>query len=417
MPSLRHDGAEYQQEASISPVFDEKGAIKNYVAIKRDITERIRTEGRLRDSEERYRKLLALTPEAIYVHVNQRVVLVNDAALQMFRARDEKDLVGRSIFELIHEDFHGNVRDNLNRMFGDGVETLRFDHVRKRLDGTTFWANNSVTPLNWEGEPGSLVILRDITEQRDANNRLLKAMEVAEIANKSKSEFLANMSHELRTPLNAIIGFSEIMNSEMFGPIGDERYADYATNIHDSGMHLLHVINYILDLSKVEAGKMAPTIKPVKLEDIVRSSVRFFERTAAREKVRIECSVPENLPMLQGDERMVKQILMNLLSNAVKFTPAGGRIRIKIRRIDDARLRLSVTDTGYGIDRSDIEQVLEPFVQASKHRVAGFSEGTGLGLPLVKSFCEMHDGDFRLMSRQGIGTCAQVTLPIDGPKE
>jgi PAS domain S-box-containing protein len=344
-------------------------------------------------------------------------VLVNDAALQMFRARDEKDLVGRSIFELIHEDFHGNVRDNLNRMFGDGVETLRFDHVRKRLDGTTFWANNSVTPLNWEGEPGSLVILRDITEQRDANNRLLKAMEVAEIANKSKSEFLANMSHELRTPLNAIIGFSEIMNSEMFGPIGDERYAGYATNIHDSGMHLLHVINDILDLSKVEAGKMAPTIKPVKLEDIVRSSVRFFERTAAREKVRIECSVPENLPMLQGDERMVKQILMNLLSNAVKFTPAGGRIRIKIRRIDDARLRLSVTDTGYGIDRSDIEQVLEPFVQASKHRVAGFSEGTGLGLPLVKSFCEMHGGDFRLMSRQGIGTCAQVTLPIDGPKE
>ncbi len=417
MPALRRDGTEYQQEASISPVFDEKGAIKNYVAIKRDITERIRTEGRLRDSEERYRKLLALTPDAIYVHVNQKIVLVNDVALQMFRARDEKDLVGRPIFDIIHEDFHDDVRDNLTSMFGDGVETLRFDHVRKRLDGTTFWANNSVTPLNWEGEPGSLVILRDITEQRDANNRLFKAMEVAEVANKSKSEFLANMSHELRTPLNAIIGFSGIMNSEMFGPIGDERYADYATNIHESGMHLLHVINDILDLSKVEAGKMVPAIKPIRLEDIVRSSVRLLDRTAARERIGIECSIAENLPTLQGDERMVKQILMNLLSNAIKFTPAGGRVRVKIRRIDGGRLRLSVTDTGYGIDRSDIRHVMEPFVQASGQRGASFSEGTGLGLPLVKSFCELHGGDFRLMSRQGIGTCAQVTLPVQGPAQ
>ena len=411
LPAVTRDGELYQQEASIAPVFDSSGAIENFVAIKRNITERIETEIALRESEERYRKLLALSPDAIYVHVDSVVVLANAAAVEMFGAKDADDLVGRSIFDLIHSDVRPIAEANQQRLDAAAADTLRLDQIRQRLDGSEFWANASITPLNWQGKRGALVILRDITEARRANEKLIQAMEAAEIANASKSEFLANMSHELRTPLNAIIGFSEIMHSEMFGPIGDRNYREYARNIHESGMHLLHVINDILDLSKIEAGRMNFSADDVELGEVVEESVRIFTRAAEGAGVSIEVMLEADLPRLSADRRMIKQMIMNLVSNAIKFTPTGGRVRVRARRGVSGFVEIAVVDNGIGIGREDLGRVLEPFVQAGGG-LGLSSEGTGLGLPLTRSFAELHGGNFRIWSRPGVGTRSVLTLPV-----
>jgi PAS domain S-box-containing protein len=414
VPARRKNGTTFQQEATISPVFDEHGEIKNFIAIKRDITDRLRTETALRESEDRYRKLLALTPDAIYVHVDTVVVYANAAAVSAFRAREEADLVGRSIFDIIHPDYRNVAEENMRKVVIEGIDTLRMDQRRRRLDGTEFWANTSITPLTWQGQRAALVIVRDITEQRKSREELVRAMEAAEVANRSKSEFLANMSHELRTPLNAIIGFSEIMQNEMFGPLGSQNYSEYARDIHESGMHLLHVINDILDLSKVEAGKLALQVANVNLEDVVQTCVRFIANLARDAEVGIETRIGGDLPIVRADPRMVKQMLMNLLSNAIKFSPEGARIRISAARRDGDLVELAVTDTGIGISEEDLPRVLEPFVQVDVP-MERRQEGTGLGLPLTKSLAELHGGSFRIWSRERMGTRAVILLPISPP--
>ncbi|CAN0462544.1 unnamed protein product, partial [Discosporangium mesarthrocarpum] len=265
--------------------------------------------------------------------------------------------------------------------------------------------------LNWNGERGALVILTDITEQHRSKKSLIQAMETAKIANKSKSEFLANMSHELRTPLNAIIGFSEIMQNEMFGEIGNEHYSEYARDIHESGMHLLYVINDILDLSKIEAGKLSAALAEVEISDAIEASVRLVRQTAADANVTVDTRLSVSLPVIQVDQRMLKQMLMNLLSNAIKFSPSGARIRISARQTDPDFVEIAVVDSGIGISARDLPRVLEPFVQAD-HPVLPRETGTGLGLPLTKSLAELHGGTFRLWSRIGMGTRAVLRLPL-----
>ena len=407
MRARRKDGAEYEQEATISPVFNENGEIENYVAIKRDISQRVETQRELAETEERHRRLLALTPDAIYVHVDAKIVLVNSAAVEVFGAKDEDELIGVSIYDLMHDDVIPVAEEYQQRK----KTTSRMEQRRRRLDGKEFWASVSITPLTWKGERGALVILRDISEQRQAQRELVRAMEAAEIANKSKSEFLANMSHELRTPLNAIIGFSEIMQNEMFGEIGNDHYTAYARDIHESGMHLLYVINDILDLSKIEAGKLSLNLSDVKIADAIDASVRLIRQSAADANVTVETRLGDDLPMLRVDLRMLKQMLMNLLSNAIKFTPTGGRVRITATRAGAEHVKIAVVDTGIGISREDLPRVLEPFVQA-EHPVTPREAGTGLGLPLTKSLAELHGGTFQLWSRVGFGTRAALRLPV-----
>ncbi|MGB0631644.1 MAG: PAS domain S-box protein [Alphaproteobacteria bacterium] len=411
MNSIRKDGARFKLEATISPVFNESGEITNFVAIKRDITERVETQRALSESEERYRKILALTPDAIYVHAGSEVVLANEAALEVFGASDESEFIGRSIFDLLHPDMIPIAIENQQRVLSEDVETLRLEQKRIRLDGEEFWASVAITPLNWQGERGALVILRDVTDQKEAHNTLVRAMEAAEIANKSKSEFLANMSHELRTPLNAIIGFSEIMQNEMFGKIENEQYTAYAHDIHDSGMHLLHVINDILDLSKIEAGKLSLSKSNISLPETVRLSVRLIRKAAEDANVEMDVRLADDLPVISADERMLKQMLINLLSNAVKFTPSGGKIRISVTHAGVEFVKISIVDSGIGIPADQLPRVLEPFIQVD-HPFELRQPGTGLGLPLTKSLAELHGGTFQLWSREGIGTRAVVRLPV-----
>ena len=235
----------------------------------------------------------------------------------------------------------------------------------------------------------------------------------AEGANKAKSEFLANMSHELRTPLNAINGFSEIMLGEMFGPLGDKRYKEYSQDILSSGQHLLALINDILDMSKIEAGKMNLRFEPLHLQDVVDDAVRLVRNRAEATGLTLETDLPA-LPEIEADYRAIKQVLLNLLSNALKFTPHGGTVRLTAELRRDAlgeRVRVSVHDTGIGISKDDLARLARPFEQIeSQHSKT--QQGTGLGLALTKSLVEMHDGALDMASEPGRGTTVSFTLPL-----
>ena len=249
-----------------------------------------------------------------------------------------------------------------------------------------------------------------------------KAHQQAEAANRAKSEFLANMSHELRTPLNAILGFSEVLMREMAGPLGQPRYREYATDIHDSGRHLLAVINDILDLSKIEAGRVELVDGEIEVGALARKAMRLLAERAEQAKVEIRLLSEPNLPSLIADERLVRQALLNLLSNAVKFTPRGGRVEVCLSLAADGAFCVRVRDTGIGIAESDMTRVLTPFSQVESTLNRNY-QGTGLGLPLTKSFVEMHGGSLELKSSLGAGTevtlrfpSARVQLPPKGDR-
>jgi len=230
-----------------------------------------------------------------------------------------------------------------------------------------------------------------------------------EIANKHKSEFLANMSHELRTPLNAIIGFSEVLLERMFGEV-NEKQADYLKDIHESGRHLLSLINDILDLSKIEAGRMELELSTFHLPTAITNAMTLIRERAQRHSIALGLEVDQRLGEFSADERKVKQILLNLLSNAVKFTPDGGRVDVSAK-LDTTKVEIAVKDTGIGIAQEDQEKVFAEFVQVGRDYTRK-AEGTGLGLALTKRFIELHGGEIHLASQPGKGSTFTVTLPI-----
>ncbi len=250
----------------------------------------------------------------------------------------------------------------------------------------------------------------DITELRRREVGLRAAKEMAEMASRAKTEFLANMSHELRTPLNAIIGFAEVMHMELLGPIGNQQYHGYVGDIHDSARHLLGLINDILDVAKIEAGRAELTETSVDVRGIFEAVTRLIRERALRAEVRLETFVQPNLPALSADERKLKQILINLLSNSVKFTPAGGTIRLAARLVEGGDLEFTIADTGVGIAAIDIDRVMEPFGQVDSS-INRKHSGTGLGLPLTRGLVELHGGSFSLASQPGIGTTVTIRLP------
>jgi signal transduction histidine kinase len=229
-----------------------------------------------------------------------------------------------------------------------------------------------------------------------------------EIANQHKSDFLANMSHELRTPLNAIIGFSEVLLEKMFGEV-NEKQLDYLQDIHSSGKHLLSLINDILDLSKIEAGRMDLDIAEFDLRSALQNAMTLVKERAQRHGITLNLEADEAIGEFRADERKFKQIMLNLLSNAVKFTPEGGKIGVRARPVGNA-IEIAVTDTGVGIAPEDQKIVFDEFKQVGRDYTKK-SEGTGLGLALTKRFVELHGGSIRLESTPGKGSTFTVTIP------
>jgi len=273
---------------------------------------------------------------------------------------------------------------------------------RTRPDGTV---------LEIRGQPlpggGFVTTYTDVTHFKRAESELRSAREQAESASHSKSMFLANMSHELRTPLNAVIGFAEIIQGEVVGPLGSPAYKEYANDIVASARHLGHVIGSILDLSKIEAGRMKLEETVISLDEAADAATRLLRSRATEGRIRLETRIPASPPRLLADSRALQQMLVNLLANAVKFTPVGGDVILSVELAADGGLVWSVRDTGIGIDAEDQARIFEPFTQVESS-LTRRHDGTGLGLPLVRALIELHGGQVRLESQRGRGT--QVTL-------
>lgn len=267
------------------------------------------------------------------------------------------------------------------------------------------WVRATSQPL---ADGGAIVILTEITDLKQAERALTDARDMARMADRKKSEFLANMTHELRTPLNAVIGFAEVLRDELYGPLGHSLYHDFVADIHESGRHLLAVIDDILDLSKIEISSREFKPRAIDVGRTIDSAVRMIKHRAERPGVMVQMQLDDELPNLRGEEHGIKQILLNLLSNAVKFTPDGGSVTVSAALEPGGGLALAVSDTGIGIAATDLQRIFTPFVQLE---TAGLADGTGLGLPLVKSLAEMHDANVSIESVPGDGTTLTVHFP------
>lgn len=251
---------------------------------------------------------------------------------------------------------------------------------------------------------------RSETRTAELTQHLQLQKQRAERSANSKNAFLANMSHELRTPLNAINGFSEILVEEMYGPLGDQRYKEYAQDILDSGKHLLDMITDILDMAKIDAGKMTVDLHPIDIVDPVDAAIRMIRRKAEEKDISLKLAANANLPLVEADHRAIRQMILNLVSNAIKFTDKGGEVRVTVDQ-KDSELRVAVRDNGIGIPADALPRLGEPFEQVSDTRDRNY-DGTGLGLALTKSFAEMHGGRLTIASEPGRGTQVSFYLPV-----
>ena len=401
------------------------------IGVALDVTEERLAQARAQAAENRLRDAIESVSEAFVLWDRSgRLLLCNRNYRSVFNLEPKilkpgaaRDHVNRFVQLAIKQEIAGpeglrGVRE-AELMDGRWVQiserrTAEGGLVMTATDISAVKAQEEARRLNEEQLQNAVVSLERSQEQLAELARKYENEKVrAEAANKAKSEFLANMSHELRTPLNAVNGFSEIMIAEMYGPLGDARYKEYATDIHNSGQHLLALINDILDMSKIEAGKMNLKFEPLNLEEVTEDAVRLVRNRAEAAGLFLTVDFPF-LPEIEADYRAVKQVLLNLLSNAIKFTPRGGRVTVRAEVRQDTlgeRVRVSVSDTGIGISKDDLARLAQPFEQVeSQHSKT--TQGTGLGLALTKSLIELHEGALEMDSTPGEGTTVSFILPI-----
>jgi PAS domain S-box-containing protein len=391
------------------PITDSTGGIVAIGGIAIDISDRKRAELALQESETRFRSFMENAPvEMVVKDLDGRFLMVSRAVEEIWDRKAE-ELLGRRTSDVTESAGVAGVEE----MDREVIETGRTVERELHFPGwRADWAHAVKFPIR--DTAGKIVaigsVVLNITDKKRAEEELIRAKEEAEIANLAKSHFLANMSHELRTPLNAIIGFAEIIASQLFGPIGSEKYLGYAGDIRDSGTHLLGIVNSILDTSKIEAGSFELHEGPCDVAEMIESAAHMVGGRAREAELTLEQHVTPGLAPLIADERVCKQILLNLLSNAVKFTPAGGKIVVTANVEASGSLLIQVSDNGIGIAGEDLDKVFHRFSQID-NSYARRHGGTGLGLHLTKKLAELHGATIRLDSEPGIGTTVSVKFP------
>lgn len=408
---LRKDGSLFYKQVTMVTALDREGQFDGHYCFLKDISNRKATEAALK------RQLAAIEAaiDGIAILEGDTYTYLNKSHLEMFGYEHPEELLGKSWTVLYSS-------EELARFAQDVFPILMQQHywhgeaIAIRKDGSTFDEGLSLTLT----ESGALIcVCRDITEQKQAeetirqtNDQLLLANAELARATRLKDEFLANMSHELRTPLNAILGMAESLQEQVFGEINFGQERAVAT-IDRSGRHLLELINDILDLSKVESGKLELQIAPVSIKYLCETSLTFVRQLAVRKNIQLTAEIPASIPDTCVDERRIRQVLINLLNNAVKFTPEGGSVRLLVRQDkqeENCSVLFQVYDTGIGIAPENLSQLFQPFVQIDSSLTRQYA-GTGLGLSLVQQLTQLHGGTVSVTSEVGQGSCFTVQIP------
>ncbi len=406
--ALRRDGTTFPFELTLTSLV--LGGDTIFIGALRDLSERLSAEQRDRFWFEHSSVGYSVSDPA--THRRTRV----NPALCRILGYSEPELLALNVFETMHPDdrdygqaWRATVRDG-------GNEPFRRQHRLIRKDGKIVWARVTASPFRAPDSDGAQIVseIIDVTETVEADAKLRAALTRAEAASAAKSQFLATMSHELRTPLNAIIGLSEMIESEIMGPIANARYAEYVGDIHRAGRHLLELVTDVLDTSRIEAGGYRLVLAPLQAAEVIEETHRIVAPLAAGRGVRLERAVAAGLPPIRGDRRAIKQILINVVSNAVKYTPSGGSIAIRAEA-EPAAVAIAIADTGTGIRPEDLPRVTEPFFRAGDVYTSNAAGGAGLGLSIASGLIEAHGGSLAIASKFGEGTTVTLRFPVSPP--
>jgi PAS domain S-box-containing protein len=410
-PSATAQIVETQGEVEIGP----DGRVVSVIGVCHDITAQVTAEAARAKAEQMYRVMAEQASDIIMLYGEDGKILFVSEALWRVLKRNVADVEGGRFLEIVHPDDLLEAT-KLSARPGPG-ETRTATYRIQHGGGFYVWIEATIrADYDSEGNFQHIIsVSRDVSERKTQELEMQAARERAEDANKAKSGFLANMSHELRTPLNAIIGFSDIMREEMFGALGDRRYVEYAGLIGESGKLLLDLITDILDMAKIEAGKMELHVERVDLAGAIEDCTKLLQARARDAGIKITANVEAADADFFADRRAIKQILLNLLSNAVKFSLPGGQVRVEARAIANG-LALCVADNGIGIPADQLPRLGKAFEQVCVDPMIA-KGGTGLGLALVQALAQKHGGTMRIESEEGLGTTVTVELPLNARAE
>jgi len=389
------------------------GSEERLIVYIRDITERKKAENSLKASEENFRALVNNTLDGILILNFEGKIISANAAVGKMLGLELENVTGRNIAEyLAPESIPVAIADQINVLNDKGGYLSIYKVIPS--SGEPLWIEGLGTKIIYKDQPANIVVIRDITVRKKAEEALINAKTAAEVANRTKSEFLTNMSHELKTPLNSVIGFSDLLKEGIAGPL-NEKQSRYVQFISSSGKSLLNIINDILELSKAEAGEDELNLEEFSVDEAINIVVSIILPQIQTKNIKFNYKSENRALWISADENKFRQIISNLLSNAVKFTPAEGSIEISSWQEGDLAI-ITVKDTGIGISEDGLENIFKPFVQIESSLSRTF-EGTGLGLTLVKRYAEMHGGSISVESKLGKGSSFRIELPVNQKKK